>query len=48
MGLESHWHEVAKTYSIVNDMLGDVIKVTSTSKMVGDMALSLVVKRLKT
>ena len=42
MGLESRWHEVAKTYSVVNDMLGDVIKVTPTSKMVGDMALSMV------
>ncbi len=42
LGLESRWHEVAKTYSIVNDMLGDVIKVTPTSKMVGDMALFMV------
>lgn len=42
LGLESRWPEVAKAYSTVNDMLGDVIKVTPTSKMVGDMALSMV------
>ena len=42
LGLESRWHEVAEAYSIVNDMFGDVIKVTPTSKMVGDMALFMV------
>ncbi len=42
LGLENRWHEVAKTYSVVNDMLGDVIKVTPTSKMVGDMTLLMV------
>ena len=42
LGLEKRWHEVAQTYATVNDMLGDVIKVTPTSKMVGDMALVMV------
>ncbi|MYI89638.1 MAG: pyruvate carboxylase, partial [Gammaproteobacteria bacterium] len=42
LGLETRWHEVAQAYSVVNDMLGDVIKVTPTSKMVGDMALFMV------
>ncbi len=42
LGLEARWHEVAQAYSVVNDMLGDVIKVTPTSKMVGDMALFMV------
>ncbi len=42
MGLESRWHEVAETYAVVNDMFGDVIKVTPTSKMIGDMALFMV------
>ena len=42
MGLEERWHEVAKTYSDVNAMFGDIIKVTPTSKVVGDMALSMV------
>ncbi|QDL91243.1 pyruvate carboxylase [Paroceanicella profunda] len=42
MGLAERWHEVAKTYSDVNQMFGDIIKVTPTSKVVGDMALSMV------
>ena len=42
LGLEQRWHEVAAAYSIVNDMFGDVIKVTPTSKMIGDMALFMV------
>jgi pyruvate carboxylase len=42
LGLEHRWHEVARTYAGVNMMLGDIIKVTPSSKMVGDMALSMV------
>ncbi len=42
MGLEGRWHDVAKTYADVNQMFGDVIKVTPSSKIVGDMALSMV------
>ncbi|RXF73510.1 pyruvate carboxylase [Hansschlegelia zhihuaiae] len=42
MGLESRWSEVARTYRDVNDMFGDVVKVTPTSKVVGDMALVMV------
>ena len=42
MGLEGRWHEVAKAYADVNMMFGDVIKVTPSSKIVGDMALSMV------
>jgi pyruvate carboxylase len=42
MGLEGRWHEVAKAYHDVNQMFGDVIKVTPSSKIVGDMALSMV------
>ncbi|GHA25854.1 pyruvate carboxylase [Devosia pacifica] len=42
MGLESRWHEVAKTYADVNQMFGDIVKVTPSSKVVGDMALSMV------
>ncbi len=46
MGLEGRWHEVAKTYADVNLMFGDVIKVTPSSKIVGDMALSMVAGEL--
>ena len=42
LGLEMRWHEVAKAYRVVNDMLGDIVKVTPSSKVVGDMALMMV------
>jgi pyruvate carboxylase len=42
MGLEDRWHEVARTYAEVNQMFGDVIKVTPIAKTVGDMALMMV------
>ncbi|MEM7301389.1 MAG: pyruvate carboxylase [Pseudomonadota bacterium] len=42
LGLESRWHEVARTYSDVNEMFGDIVKVTPSSKVVGDMALMMV------
>ena len=42
MGLEERWHEVAETYAEVNQMFGDIVKVTPSSKVVGDMALSMV------
>ena len=43
---ESRWSEVAKAYVEVNEMFGDVIKVTPTSKVVGDMALYMVTNEL--
>ena len=42
MGLESRWHEVAEAYAAVNQMFGDIVKVTPSSKVVGDMALAMV------
>jgi len=42
LGIEARWPEVAQAYRDVNDMFGDVIKVTPTSKVVGDMALAMV------
>lgn len=42
MGLDSRWHEVARAYSDVNQMFGDVVKVTPSSKVVGDMALMMI------
>ncbi len=42
MGLEDRWHEVAQTYADVNRMFGDIVKVTPSSKVVGDMALMMV------
>lgn len=42
LGLSERWHEVARTYADVNMMFGDIIKVTPSSKVVGDMALMMV------
>ena len=42
LGLEHHWPEVLAAYAEVNRMFGDIIKVTPTSKVVGDMALFMV------
>ncbi len=42
LGLEERWHEVAQTYADVNQMFGDIVKVTPSSKVVGDMALLMV------
>jgi pyruvate carboxylase len=44
---DARWPEVAQTYSDVNLMFGDVIKVTPTSKVVGDMALLMMTGGLK-
>ncbi len=42
LGLEERWHEVAQMYADVNAMFGDIVKVTPSSKVVGDMALMMV------
>ena len=43
LGLDDvRWPEVAQAYADVNEMFGDIVKVTPTSKTVGDMALLMV------
>jgi pyruvate carboxylase len=42
MGLAPRWHEVCRMYAEVNKLFGDIVKVTPTSKVVGDMALFMV------
>ena len=42
MGLGGRWPEIARTYADVNMAFGDIIKVTPSSKVVGDLALYLV------
>ncbi len=42
LGFDSRWSEVAEAYRAANDMFGDIIKVTPSSKVVGDMALMMV------
>jgi pyruvate carboxylase len=42
LGLGDRWEEVCRAYADVNQLLGDIVKVTPTSKAVGDLALLLV------
>ena len=42
LGVAHRWPEVADRYAEVNDLFGDIVKVTPTSKVVGDMALAMV------
>jgi len=42
MGLGARWNEIARTYAEVNRAFGDIVKVTPSSKVVGDMAIFLV------
>ncbi|MCW1920613.1 pyruvate carboxylase [Rhodobacter sp. KR11] len=46
LGLEERWHEVAQAYADANQMFGDIVKVTPSSKVVGDMALMMVAQDL--
>ncbi len=39
MGLDHRWPEVAGAYAAVNKLLGNIVKVTPSSKVVGDLAL---------
>jgi len=46
MGLGHRWREVERTYAEVNQLFGDIVKVTPSSKVVGDMALFLLANEL--
>jgi pyruvate carboxylase len=48
LGLADRWAEVCRVYSDVNELFGDIVKVTPTSKAVGDMALFMVASELTT
>lgn len=47
LGLGNRFHEITKTYGEVNDLFGNIIKVTPSSKVVGDMAQYLVNNNIK-
>jgi pyruvate carboxylase len=47
LGLGDRWEEVCKAYAECNQLLGDIVKVTPTSKSVGDLALMLVTNGLQ-
>ena len=46
LGLGSQWAETKKAYEAANDLLGDIVKVTPTSKVVGDLAQFMVTNKL--
>jgi pyruvate carboxylase len=46
LGLADRWSEVCKLYAEANQLLGDIVKVTPTSKAVGDLALFMVANQL--
>jgi pyruvate carboxylase len=47
MGVSHRWPEIARTYAEVNQLFGDIVKVTPSSKVVGDMALFLFTRGIK-
>lgn len=46
LGIEDRWSEVSDAYADVNQMFGDIVKVTPSSKVVGDMALMMITSGL--
>ncbi|KAJ5610468.1 Pyruvate carboxylase [Penicillium lagena] len=46
LGLGQQWAETKKAYESANDLLGDIVKVTPTSKVVGDLAQFMVSNKL--
>jgi pyruvate carboxylase len=47
MGVSHRWSEIAHNYADVNQLFGDIVKVTPSSKVVGDMALFLFSRGIK-
>jgi pyruvate carboxylase len=47
MGLANRWPEIARTYAEVNQLFGDIVKVTPSSKVVGDMTMFLITRGIK-
>lgn len=47
MGLGHRWPEIARCYSEVNQLFGDIVKVTPSSKVVGDMTMFLITRGIR-
>jgi pyruvate carboxylase len=47
LGLANRWREIARTYAEVNALFGDIVKVTPSSKVVGDMTMFLISRGIK-
>ncbi len=46
VGLAARWPDICRMYAEVNQMLGDIVKVTPSSKAIGDMALFMISNQL--
>jgi pyruvate carboxylase len=46
LGLEGKWPEICEAYAAANQLFGDIVKVTPSSKVVGDLALLMVTNNL--
>ena len=47
MGMAHRWPEIAHAYAEVNQLCGDIVKVTPSSKVVGDLAIECVARGVK-
>ncbi len=47
MGIAHRWSEIAQMYAEVNMLFGDIVKVTPSSKVVGDMCMFLISRGVK-
>ncbi|MCI0534830.1 MAG: pyruvate carboxylase [Verrucomicrobiales bacterium] len=47
LGLGHRWPEISRTYAEVNRLFGDIVKVTPSSKVVGDMTMFLITRGIK-
>ena len=47
MGIGHRWPEIARMYAEVNLLFGDIVKVTPSSKVVGDMCMFLISRGVK-
>jgi pyruvate carboxylase len=47
MGIAHHWPDIARMYAEVNQLFGDIVKVTPSSKVVGDMTMFLISRGVK-
>jgi pyruvate carboxylase len=48
LGLRDRWQDVCAAYAAANRLFGDIVKVTPSSKVVGDMAIFMVHNKLTT
>jgi pyruvate carboxylase len=48
LGLAHRWDDVSRAYAAANQLCGDIVKVTPSSKVVGDLALFMVTNDLST